>query len=70
MTSRTHACPANCGHQVFENQFACRTDWYRLPLEIRRGITGNYRRDPAAHIEAMGDAIEWYRANPKEAPRG
>lgn len=70
MTGRTHACPGNCGAQVFTHQFACRTDWYRLPLEIRRDITSNYRRDRAAHLEAMGDAMQWYTENPQEVASG
>jgi len=70
MTDRTHACPGGCGRHVFTHMFACRADWYRLPLDIRRGITGNYRRDRAAHLEAMGDAMTWYRENPREVASG
>jgi len=68
VANTTHACPGQCGRQVFTHQFACRADWFRLPLDLRRAITDNYRRDRAAHLEAMSDAIEWYRANPREMP--
>jgi len=70
VTDRTHACPGGCGHQVLNHEFACRTDWFRLPLDIRRGITGNYRRDPNAHFAAVRDAIDWYRENPREVRGG
>lgn len=64
--ARTHPCPAGCGKPVFTNQFACRTDWYRLPLDLRRAITSTYRRDRGAHLEAMGDAMQWYAEHPRE----
>jgi hypothetical protein len=55
---------------VFTHQFACRADWFRLPLEIRRAIASNYGRDRAAHLEAMGDAMAWYAENPQEVASG
>lgn len=42
---------------------ACRADWFRLPAELRRAISGNYRLDPLAHIEAMTEAAEWYEGH-------
>jgi hypothetical protein len=66
----THACPGKCGRQVPRYQFACRSDWARLPAEIRQAITSTYKRDRLAHYEAMGDALDWYRENPREAARG
>lgn len=51
--------------------FACRADWYRLPLDYRRAITSNYRTHPTNHLAAMAAAMEWwYRANPREAAGG
>ena len=70
MADRTHACPGSCGTQVPQHRFACPTDWYRLPAEYRCAITNTYRRDQRGHITAMAAAIEWYRANPREARRG
>lgn len=70
MADRTHDCPGGCGHQVFTHLFACRADWFRLPLDYRRAITSNYRTHPTNHLAAMAAAMEWYRANPREARRG
>lgn len=64
-TDTTHECPAPaCLRRVPRQQFACRGDWFRLPLELRRVISGNYRRDPGAHVEAMAEAMEWYEQHP------
>lgn len=63
-----HTCPApGCTRQVPRTQFACRSDWYRLPLDIRAAINTGYRAQALGgqHRAAMGDAIDWYRANPK-----
>lgn len=63
----THACPGGCGVQVRSNLFACPSDWYRLPYEIRKAISTHYRRDPGAHFTAMSDAMEWYSNHPLPA---
>lgn len=70
MADRTHACPGKCGAQVPSHRFACRADWYRLPLDYRRDITSNYRTHPTNHLAAMAAAMEWYRANPREETSG
>lgn len=70
MPNATHACPGKCGHQVLNQEFACRDDWFRLPLDLRRGITNGYRSNPGAHLAAMADAMNWYRANPRAVPGG
>lgn len=68
-TSVTHACPGGCGRQVPGHHFACHTDWLRLPFELRKPISANYRRDPTAHFEAMTAAMAWYSANrPRSIP--
>lgn len=59
----THDCPAGCGLQVPRSQFACRSDWYRLPAGMREAITTNYRVDFGAHMEAMIEAQTWYLDN-------
>lgn len=64
----THACPGGCGAQVPRHLFACRDDWYRLPADLRRPITANYRRDLVNHRKAMADAHRWYRENPRRRP--
>ncbi|GAB3437372.1 hypothetical protein [Actinophytocola sediminis] len=63
-TTPTHACPAGCGRLVPDNQFACRADWLRLPFALRQPISATYRRDPAAHAQAMQTARAWYREHP------
>ncbi|MBA8924025.1 hypothetical protein BC739_001222 [Kutzneria viridogrisea] len=40
--------------------FACRAGWLRLPRDLREAITFAHGTDPAAHREAMADAIQWY----------
>jgi len=70
MSGRTHDCPGGCGRQVFTHMFACRADWYRLPLDLRRPITATYGRDRDAHLEAMGDAMTWYAEHPRQAADG
>lgn len=58
----THDCPGGCGRQVAQQYFACRTCWFRLPLDLRSAIQVTYKVDPDAHGEAMVDAMEWYAA--------
>ena len=59
----THNCPGGCGRQVPYHHFSCRSCWYRLPMDLRRPISGNWQRDPVAHAEAMLDAMQWYAEN-------
>ena len=59
----THNCPGGCGRQVPYHHFSCRSCWYRLPMDLRRPISGNWQRDPVAHAEAMLDAKQWYAEN-------
>jgi hypothetical protein len=64
----THTCPApGCTRQVPRTQFACRTDWYRLPEPLRDAVWAGYRAGPLGdqHTAAMADAIDWYAANPR-----
>lgn len=68
MTDTSHACPCGCGAQIPHHQLACRTGWFRLPYDIRTDITSTYRRDPDAHIEAVAEALDWYREHPRPAP--
>lgn len=48
--------------------FACRTDWYRLPRTLRNAIWRAYNAGGGpAHVEAMAEAIDWFRQNPRPA---
>jgi hypothetical protein len=66
----SHRCPRpECDRKVPDEQYACRGDWYALPEEIRSRIWHGYRTgDTAAHMAAMGDALEWYHAHPTRSP--
>jgi hypothetical protein len=68
ITNDTHNCPA-CGVSgVPHAMLACRTDWYRLPGEVRSAVWLGYRnqwRDGgAAHRAAMAAASKWWREHP------
>lgn len=56
----THSCPGKCGCQVPVHHFACLSCWMRLPYALRQPINTHYRRDQAAHAEAMAAASRWY----------
>ena len=63
----SHQCPRPECSRLVENdhQFACRGDWYALPKLHRDAIWRTYRAgDGMGHIQAMADAIDWYRAHP------
>jgi hypothetical protein len=62
----SHRCPRpECDRKVSDDQYACRGDWYALPEVIRTKIWRAWRSgDTAAHMEAMGEALEWYHAHP------
>jgi hypothetical protein len=63
----THRCPGGCGAPVARHLFACRGDWYRLPLDLRWEISATYHGpggSVARHYAAMRVAIAWYRDNP------
>lgn len=53
------------GTQIGPRHVACRTCWWRLPIEIRKAITDNYHRDMLQHRAALQAAIAWYKANPR-----
>ena len=63
----THQCPApRCNRQVQEDRLACRTDWYRLPKDLRDRVWAAWYGGGAGspeHSEVVREAIEWYRAN-------
>lgn len=44
----------------------CRYCWWRLPAELREVIVATDGRDPQGHIQAVMDALEWYRREPLE----
>ena len=63
-------CPV-CGTMMRAGLVACKTDWYRLPEEIRDRVNRNFtpKSDPtAAYVQAVNDALAWFAANPAEAP--
>lgn len=60
----THDCPCGCRAQIPRHRFSCYDSWQRLPVELKRAITGNYRRNPIAHARAMGEARAWLRDEP------
>jgi hypothetical protein len=64
VTRPTHDCPGGCGLPVPQRQLACRSCWYRLPADLRRAITSNWKRDLDAHRLNLVDAVQWYRENP------
>jgi hypothetical protein len=59
----THPCPG-CGRHIYSHHFACQTDWFRLPVDLRKPIHASYGRAAAAYSVAVANAMEWYRANP------
>jgi hypothetical protein len=59
----THPCPG-CGRHIYSHHFACRTDWFRLPVGLRKPISTTYGRDATAYSVAVTDALQWYRTNP------
>jgi hypothetical protein len=62
--SALHDCPGGCGAKVERHLFACRGCWARLPIELRRWITGAYRRRAHGdHIRAMAEAVRFYQAD-------
>lgn len=65
----THECPGGCGVQVRFDMFACREDWYRLPLPLRKAINfwwPRHRSFPTKYEDARTKALAWYRQNPRE----
>ena len=61
MARSPHPCPyPECPASVPQHQFACRAHWYLLPRRLRDDISLSYRRDAAAHAEAMADAVTFY----------
>jgi len=63
VTRATHGCPGGCGRRVPAAHFACRDCWWRLPPGLRDEIIATHGRDPDAHVEAMLDALGWYRGH-------
>lgn len=64
----TSRCPSCRAVEVPRHRFACRPCWFRLPADLRREITANYRRNPAVHLQAIRDGLRWYRDNPMVTP--
>jgi hypothetical protein len=67
-TIQTHDCPGGCGRPVERHRVACRECWYRLPADLRRAITNNWKRNLDAHRLALVDAVQWYRDHPAVRP--
>lgn len=62
----THLCPGGCGKQVPSHLYACRYDWFRLPINIRNAIWHAYTNHgqlSSQHVEAMNNARTWYEEN-------
>jgi len=63
----SHTCPApECSRQVPAHQLACRTDWYRLPKDLRDRVwAAYYGPGPGSdeHNDVVREAVEWYHAN-------
>ncbi len=51
-------CPGGCDHPVAPYHFACKSCWYRPPVDLRRRVSDTYLRD---HADAMLDAYQWYK---------
>jgi hypothetical protein len=66
---KTHTCPGGCGTNVTLRLFACRTDWYRLPIDLRRPILDTAHLPLLNHsrADAVADAVQWYGKNPTTA---
>lgn len=62
----THQCPRpECSRTVPDGMFACRGDWYALPAHLRDAVWAGWRsHDEAAHLQAMTEAMVWYREHP------
>ena len=64
-------CPGRCGRtEIPVSKLACAGCWYRLPTRLRNRINEAYRdrkAHPEAHRDVVAEAIDWYRANPKQA---
>lgn len=48
------------------HRFACPGCWFALPAPLRRAVSSNYRRHPAAHTEALAAACDFYADNQPE----
>lgn len=67
--STTHECPGGCGSQVGNGMLACKADWFRLPHALRAAVWRGWNdANRQGHARAVTDALEWYRANPRQAP--
>jgi hypothetical protein len=64
-----HECPGGCGTAVKNKFYACRSDWYRLPQDLRRPIN-TLRIGSPEHLEAQADGMEWFRNHPPASPAG
>lgn len=67
-----HDCPGGCGAAVKRSQLACRTDWYRLPRDLRDAIDATYHsravESARDHRTLLAEALKWYRDHPRPAP--
>lgn len=61
----SHQCPRpGCTRRVPMDMYACRSDWYALPVEIRTAIWRTWSAgDDAGHLAATTRARQWYRDN-------
>lgn len=72
MADDTHPCPGGCGARIIHKRLACTACWMRLPKPLRGEIVDSYYRqrdDPARHRDAIAEAAQWYRDNPRPAAR-
>lgn len=59
-----HLCPGGCKATVSDNLLACKPDWFRLPVYIRRAVNDAYRKHgpgSEAHRNAVLLAYHWYQ---------
>ena len=62
----SHRCPGHCGRVVPDHLFACRSCWYRLPLDLRRAISRTAHRSllDDERQQIVSDAVEFYASAP------
>ena len=65
-------CP-RCDVMIPRGRLACRRDWYALPGTIRDAINATYTPGQdlltatAEYLDALKDALAWYRDHPLQA---
>lgn len=66
-------CPSpGCGESLPFGQYACRTDWFRLPAAYRRAVNIAWKRvldglpgSATTHEAATAAADAWLTRNPR-----